>query len=375
MTALREEDAYPALPEDGYGWEKLFSERMCRNFQDDFGIETPSRGTTTSTGRTARTPAGARRRRRRFAARSPRRSSRASTRSRSGATGADAQLHVVDDCLLGDRIMESDILDPINLGSSELVTINQLVATVEEIAGVKLSADTSSTPPRAFAGATRTTRSSSNVSAGSRAHRSRSAWRRRTRGSTTSSRRKSDRLVLPSHLLDSRRAARSAPAERRDFERDCARGRKGFRGRSEAELCRGLAERAVRRGSLRAYEEFPTERGVAFPQTARSSRGDPRRVVPSGERAASGRDPGRTEPARLASGADHPGAVGNGSEPLRRGRRDDSLDIHRQECGGKEGTGGFRPRDERRHSLHAGPLPSDRQAPPRQGKLLQGESL
>ena len=40
VTALREEDAYPALPEDGYGWEKLFSERMCRNFYDDFGLET-----------------------------------------------------------------------------------------------------------------------------------------------------------------------------------------------------------------------------------------------------------------------------------------------------------------------------------------------
>jgi GDP-D-mannose 3', 5'-epimerase len=40
VTALREEDAYPAMPEDGYGWEKLFSERMCRNFRDDFGIET-----------------------------------------------------------------------------------------------------------------------------------------------------------------------------------------------------------------------------------------------------------------------------------------------------------------------------------------------
>ena len=40
VTALREEDAYPAMPEDGYGWEKLFSERMCRHFHDDFGIET-----------------------------------------------------------------------------------------------------------------------------------------------------------------------------------------------------------------------------------------------------------------------------------------------------------------------------------------------
>src|SRR6185436_19150344 len=40
VTALKEEDAYPGLPEDGYGWEKLFSERMCRHFREDFGIQT-----------------------------------------------------------------------------------------------------------------------------------------------------------------------------------------------------------------------------------------------------------------------------------------------------------------------------------------------
>src|SRR5881396_1722015 len=40
VTALKEEDAYPAMPEDGYGWEKLFSERMCRHFREDFGLET-----------------------------------------------------------------------------------------------------------------------------------------------------------------------------------------------------------------------------------------------------------------------------------------------------------------------------------------------
>ena len=40
VTALKEEDAYPALPEDGYGWEKLFSERMCRHFREDFGVAT-----------------------------------------------------------------------------------------------------------------------------------------------------------------------------------------------------------------------------------------------------------------------------------------------------------------------------------------------
>src|SRR6266568_6686347 len=40
VVALREEDAYPAMPEDGYGWEKLFSERMCRHFREDFGLVT-----------------------------------------------------------------------------------------------------------------------------------------------------------------------------------------------------------------------------------------------------------------------------------------------------------------------------------------------
>ena len=40
VVALKESDAYPAFPEDGYGWEKLFSERMCRHFREDYGLET-----------------------------------------------------------------------------------------------------------------------------------------------------------------------------------------------------------------------------------------------------------------------------------------------------------------------------------------------
>ena len=40
IEGLKEDDAYPADPEDGYGWEKLFSERMCRHFTEDFGLET-----------------------------------------------------------------------------------------------------------------------------------------------------------------------------------------------------------------------------------------------------------------------------------------------------------------------------------------------
>ena len=74
VLPLRESDAYPAMSEDGYGWEKLFSERMCRHFSEDFGIVTRVwRATTISTAPLARTMAGARRRQRRYAARSSRR--------------------------------------------------------------------------------------------------------------------------------------------------------------------------------------------------------------------------------------------------------------------------------------------------------------
>ena len=142
MTALREEDAYPALPEDGYGWEKLFSERMCRNFNDDFGIETRvaryhnvygPHGT--YDGGREKAPAAICR--------------KVATAKLTGeheieiwGDGEQTRSFMyIDDCLLGtQKIMESDILDPINLGSSELVTINQLVDVVEEIAGVRAEA-------------------------------------------------------------------------------------------------------------------------------------------------------------------------------------------------------------------------------------------
>ena len=141
VTALREADAYPALPEDGYGWEKLFSERMCRNFRDDYGIET----------RVARyhnvygphgTYAGGREKAPAAICRKVAEAKLAGTGEIEiwGDGGQTRSFMYIDDCLLGTtRIMESDILDPVNLGSSELVTINQLVDIVEEIAGVRLN--------------------------------------------------------------------------------------------------------------------------------------------------------------------------------------------------------------------------------------------
>ena len=88
ITALVEADAYPAMPEDGYGWEKLFTERMCRHFSEDFGMTTGSPATTTSTVPRAPGPVAARRPRQRCAARSPRPRSPAITGSTSGATAS-----------------------------------------------------------------------------------------------------------------------------------------------------------------------------------------------------------------------------------------------------------------------------------------------
>jgi nucleoside-diphosphate-sugar epimerase len=140
VTALRESDAYPALPEDGYGWEKLFSERMCRNFLDDFGIRA----------RIARyhnvygphgTYDGGREKAPAAICRKVAQAKLAGTNEIEiwGDGLQTRSFMYIDDCLHGTTmIMESDIEDPINLGSAELVTINQLVDIVEEIAGVRL---------------------------------------------------------------------------------------------------------------------------------------------------------------------------------------------------------------------------------------------
>jgi GDP-D-mannose 3', 5'-epimerase len=140
VTPLKEEDAYPALPEDGYGWEKLFSERMCRHFEEDFGLVC----------RVARyhnvygpygTWAGGREKAPAAICRKVI-EAKASGKHEIEIWGDGKQTRsfmYIDDCTKGTvAITESDIDYPINLGSSELVTINQLVDIVEEIAGVKL---------------------------------------------------------------------------------------------------------------------------------------------------------------------------------------------------------------------------------------------
>lgn len=140
VTALKEEDAYPAMPEDGYGWEKLFSERMCRHFLEDYGLETRVARFHNVYGPFGTWDGG--------------REKAPAAICRKVIAAKDAGTHeieiwgdgeqtrsfmFIDDCLHGvDQITHSDIREPLNLGSSELVSINHLVDLAEEIGGVQL---------------------------------------------------------------------------------------------------------------------------------------------------------------------------------------------------------------------------------------------
>lgn len=140
VQPLKESDAYPAMPEDGYGWEKLFSERMCRHFREDFGVETRvaryhnvygPHGT--YDGGREKAPAAICRK-----VIEAKRSGRHEIEIWGDGKQTRSFMYI-DDCLKGTQsILDSEIPEPINLGSDELVTINQLVDIVEEIAEIRL---------------------------------------------------------------------------------------------------------------------------------------------------------------------------------------------------------------------------------------------
>jgi GDP-D-mannose 3',5'-epimerase len=140
VTALKEEDAYPAMAEDGYGWEKLFSERMARHFREDYGIATRVARYHNVYGPNGTYDGGREK--------APAAICRKVIAAKLSGTheieiwGDGEQTRsfmYIDDCTEGTiRLAESDIIEPLNIGSDELVTINRLVDIVEEIAGVKL---------------------------------------------------------------------------------------------------------------------------------------------------------------------------------------------------------------------------------------------
>ena len=140
VTALKEEDAYPAMPEDGYGWEKLFSERMCRHFREDFGLKTRIARYHNVYGPFGTYDGG----REKAPAAICRKVIQARLSGKHeieiwGDGNQTRSFQWIGDCVKGTQmILESDFVEPLNLGSSELVTINQLVDIAEEIAGLKL---------------------------------------------------------------------------------------------------------------------------------------------------------------------------------------------------------------------------------------------
>jgi nucleoside-diphosphate-sugar epimerase len=137
---LKEEDAYPALAEDGYGWEKLFSERMCRHFCEDYGMYVRVARFHNVYGPFGTWDGG----REKAPAAICRKVIQAKVSGKHeiiiwGDGTRTRSFMYIDDCTQGvQKIMDSEILEPINLGSSEMVSINQLVDIVEDIAKVKL---------------------------------------------------------------------------------------------------------------------------------------------------------------------------------------------------------------------------------------------
>jgi GDP-D-mannose 3', 5'-epimerase len=154
VQPLREEDAYPAMPEDGYGWEKLFSERMCRHFTEDFGL-----GTRVVRYHNVYGPEGT------YDGGREKAPAAICRKVAQAKLSGDHEIEVwgdgeqtrsftyISDCVHGTKaLMASDHSEPVNLGSTEMVTINQLIDIVEEIAGIKVTRNNDLSAPQGVRG-------------------------------------------------------------------------------------------------------------------------------------------------------------------------------------------------------------------------------
>ncbi len=141
VAPLKEDDAYPAFPQDAYGWEKLVSERLCMHYFEDYGMETRTvrfhnifgeKGTWD--GGREKAPAALCR--------------KIAVAKLTGETAIDIwgdgeqtrSFCYIDDCVEGIfRLMRSDFREPLNLGQDRLVTINKLADIIAEIAGIEIT--------------------------------------------------------------------------------------------------------------------------------------------------------------------------------------------------------------------------------------------
>ena len=143
IDGLREEDAYPAMPEDGYGWEKLFSERMCRHFTEDYGLETRVARFHNIYGPLGTFDGG----REKAPAAICRKIIEAKIKKNKNieiwGDGTQTRSFLyIDDCVDAVlKLFHSDFSNPINIGSDEKVSINELIGIVEDISGIKIDKD------------------------------------------------------------------------------------------------------------------------------------------------------------------------------------------------------------------------------------------
>ena len=151
---LKEEDAYPAMPEDGYGWEKLFSERMCRHFYEDYGLETRVARYHNVYGPNGTWDGG----REKAPAALCRKIAKAKASSNKsieiwGDGEQTRSFTYIEDCIKGSiMLMNSDVREPLNVGSSEMVSINSMVEIIEGIAGAKLTRNYNLEAPKGVRG-------------------------------------------------------------------------------------------------------------------------------------------------------------------------------------------------------------------------------
>jgi len=138
VIALKESDAYPADPEDGYGWEKLLSERMYKNFNEDYGLEVRIARYHNIFGPEGTYDGG----REKAPAALSRKIALAKNEDTIDVWGDGKQTRsflYVDDCIEGTfQLMESDWGEPLNIGSDRLVSVNDTIDIIANIAGKKI---------------------------------------------------------------------------------------------------------------------------------------------------------------------------------------------------------------------------------------------
>ena len=154
INGLKEEDAYPAMPEDGYGWEKLFSERMCRHFYEDFGLDVRIARYHNIYGPEGTYDGG----REKAPAALCRKIINAKLKKEKkievwGDGEQTRSFLYIDDCIEATMsVFESNFTDVFNIGSEEQVSINQMIDKIEEIANFKVERNYDISKPKGVRG-------------------------------------------------------------------------------------------------------------------------------------------------------------------------------------------------------------------------------